>query len=968
MQNLLYILLVFVLAVPFAFTQQEEYPNMSIINRNQGDPGLLTISAVGGDNWTQSAILLKSYNYIRGAGVYAHTLNNLNTAWFWGLPPKSSAAQDQFIISFRNTPAGTDYRPVASQEHAVLKLDKSGNLVTIGSVSTPKLQVHSLQLAGTTVSCGLGPSSAHNLTFRITGRPGERAGTADGGGILFQPAEAYAKEAMYINRGGRVGLGTRKPTKTLDVRGEVISSDTITGKNLVATASVTGDSLKTKNLILSGTSISSAISEQSGSNLTFSITGGVGQAGGILFQPAEAYAKEAMYINRGGRVGLGTINPTKTLDVRGEVVSSDTITGKNLVATTSVTGDSLKTKNLILSGTSISSTISEASGSNLTFSITGGVAQAGGILFQTAEDYAKEAMYISRGGNVGIGTINPTKMLDVRGEVVSSSTISGKNVVATESVTGDFLKTKNLTVGGTSIHSKIGTSSDRDLVLGIEGGVSGHGAMVFQTGQNQAEERMRISNSGAVGIGTKNPQEHLHVGGNILASGKITAQNVTASNQLSAETVSVSGGHLKLENGKVHSNFGPSSNRNLVLDVNGGLSTAGGLLFRTQSKDRMFINSNGAVGVGTTTPTKMLDIVGDIQASGTVFAKKVEAEYIESSSFKLKGLEVERVTNGTRVFGKFGDSFPGNLILDVEGGTSDNGSLIFQTQGQKRMYINSGGLVGIGTTPVDGFILNVKGNVKSSGNLILGGEISTNGDIKSGEISLVNLNTKVSTLEDRIKATDTNLFEILKLKGSIEEVNKTLKQVNEKTNKIDLIDTTQTALKQNFTMLSGAFLQNQMEFTALQNKVGQHLFQSENKNILETDEVRTRSLKIKGEIEAQSLVIMHDVNWPDYVFESDYNLMPLETLEEKIKTLKHLPGIPSKEKIAQNGINITEISTQLLKKIEELTLYTIKQNNRNKHLQKQNDELKTELSNVRQEIKQLQSILQKIAQTHTKTK
>ena len=32
---------------------------------------------------------------------------------------------------------------------------------------------------------------------------------------------------------------------------------------------------------------------------------------------------------------------------------------------------------------------------------------------------------------------------------------------------------------------------------------------------------------------------------------------------------------------------------------------------------------------------------------------------------------------------------------------------------------------------------------------------------------------------------------------------------------------------------------------------------------------------------------------PDYVFESDYELMPLNELEAHIQTKKHLPGIPT---------------------------------------------------------------------------
>jgi len=63
--------------------------------------------------------------------------------------------------------------------------------------------------------------------------------------------------------------------------------------------------------------------------------------------------------------------------------------------------------------------------------------------------------------------------------------------------------------------------------------------------------------------------------------------------------------------------------------------------------------------------------------------------------------------------------------------------------------------------------------------------------------------------------------------------------------------------------------------------------------------------------------------WPDYVFSENYKLLPLEKLEERIKTEKHLPGLPSAKEVAGNGINLGEFQAKLLKKIEELTLYMI---------------------------------------------
>lgn len=67
------------------------------------------------------------------------------------------------------------------------------------------------------------------------------------------------------------------------------------------------------------------------------------------------------------------------------------------------------------------------------------------------------------------------------------------------------------------------------------------------------------------------------------------------------------------------------------------------------------------------------------------------------------------------------------------------------------------------------------------------------------------------------------------------------------------------------------------------------------------------------------------VTWPDYVFAPNYQLKPLLLLEREIDSLGHLPELPSAEEVEENGLSLPQISTQLVKKVEELTIYTIEQ-------------------------------------------
>ncbi len=65
--------------------------------------------------------------------------------------------------------------------------------------------------------------------------------------------------------------------------------------------------------------------------------------------------------------------------------------------------------------------------------------------------------------------------------------------------------------------------------------------------------------------------------------------------------------------------------------------------------------------------------------------------------------------------------------------------------------------------------------------------------------------------------------------------------------------------------------------------------------------------------------------FPDYVFAPDYELMPLADLERFVTSERHLPGVPSASEVGRDGLDMTRLQVQLLKKVEELTLYTVRQ-------------------------------------------
>ena len=100
----------------------------------------------------------------------------------------------------------------------------------------------------------------------------------------------------------------------------------------------------------------------------------------------------------------------------------------------------------------------------------------------------------------------------------------------------------------------------------------------------------------------------------------------------------------------------------------------------------------------------------------------------------------------------------------------------------------------------------------------------------------------------------------------------------------------------------------------------------------------TEKLAVNGTVKAKDFLETSS-GWSDFVFEEDYDLPTLEEVEKHIADKGHLKDIPSAEEVAEKGIFLGEMSSKLLQKIEELTLYTIAQE---KELKFQDDKLKTQ--------------------------
>ncbi len=125
-------------------------------------------------------------------------------------------------------------------------------------------------------------------------------------------------------------------------------------------------------------------------------------------------------------------------------------------------------------------------------------------------------------------------------------------------------------------------------------------------------------------------------------------------------------------------------------------------------------------------------------------------------------------------------------------------------------------------------------------------------------------------------------------------------------------------------------------------------------------------LTVKGRIHAQEVRVDLDgvlAIGPDYVFQKyylgesslkeDYTMPTLAEVDAFAKANHHLPQIPSAQEMQKNGINLKEMNLKLLQKIEELTLYTIQQENKLQLQEEKYKSLESRLEEITSFLKQL---------------
>ncbi len=630
------------------------------------------------------------------AGDYAALINNIHGTTGYGLLVRtSSTGTSAYALAAR----------AGSNDIFVVRAD--GN-VGIGDPSPTSISANTFSLSVN--------SSRNDLSGALISKAN---GTVkhqqywDSSGYSFN----LSAGAFQFN-GGNVGIGTTSPQEPLDV------NTNYTGLNVDNTAAIFGNDIGTTQ------SRDTWIKMRASSQTTDrSWAFGTQQSGNFTFNyladrtiaPTNAAASTLLTIKNTGNVGIGTTSPLTKLHIAGttdaniiriENTSTSLSLGSTIGAIQFFNND--PTDNSPNVAASIYATAGASGGS-------------GSLRFKTTEpgtegDPATDTMIITNGGNVGIGVTSPTAKLHVAGstrvtgdlyfdttstalykikkdgtslQIWGNATVPAIEVLdtgvlklGTYALSG--LGTPTHLLGVTSTGQVVKTTSGSDLpggpYLPLSAGSSypltgdlylddGSGAtpsLYFKNGANNfwrylmesggdfsikegTSTRLTFKAGGNVGIGETSPDSKLHI--HQTGSGTLT-------------TIITEDDARKLFIGRDAINCKDLNNNAAILYLN----QAGGNVAISNS-----------LGIGTTSPSEKLEVVGDIKTSGTGNTQVI----LESGGACVMDLL--------------------NAQSEAYLRTTSAHDLYFRTTNINRMVIKAAGKVGIGTTsPND--LLEIEGD------------------------------------------------------------------------------------------------------------------------------------------------------------------------------------------------------------------------------------------------------------------
>jgi hypothetical protein len=271
----------------------------------------------------------------------------------------------------------------------------------------------------------------------------------------------------------------------------------------------------------------------------------------------------------------------------------------------------------------------------------------------TVETNGVERMRITSAGLVGIGATSPVNDLDVNGSIGLSYS-GGLRSYQTSGTTNSY-------------YLRMVFSSGDNLEIAPVGNAT-TSTVIFKTASASVlSERMRITSTGNVGIGTSSPT---------AAKLVITAGDTAQTAQFQGAT-----GRIRVRGYQDATNGGIIDSTNTAENAYAPLTLqASALRLLGNNATGITVDSSGNVGIGTSSPSQRLHVAGAVYASGDG----------SDVAFYMDGSDAIRNT-----------STGGIVYHDVAFGSATHGQFVFRSSNAatERMRIDASGNLGLGVTP-----------------------------------------------------------------------------------------------------------------------------------------------------------------------------------------------------------------------------------------------------------------------------